>query len=138
MPKRLENIIPELIDTDQTGFIKNRQTWDNVSCVLFVVDSMSKNNSKSLTMSLDAEKAFDLVSRKSLYLVLQHFGLSDAVIGCLKTICHSPTGRIKINSNLFDVVTPEFTRCHFDKNIEINELTEISLINVIIDEIGRA
>lgn len=32
MPKRLENIIPELIDTDQTGFIKNRKTRDNVSC----------------------------------------------------------------------------------------------------------
>lgn len=57
--KRLENIIPELIDTDQTGFVENRQTQDNVRRALFLIDSMSKNNSKSLVISLDAEKAFD-------------------------------------------------------------------------------
>lgn len=94
---------------------------------------VSKNNSKSLTISLDAEKAFDSVRWESLYLVLQRFGFNDAVIGYLKTIYHSPTGRIKINSNLSNAVTLEFTRCHFNKNIKMNELTEISLIHVIID-----
>lgn len=35
--KRLENIIPDLIDTDQTGFVKNRQTHDNVRRAFFFV-----------------------------------------------------------------------------------------------------
>lgn len=30
LTKRLENIIPEMVNTDQTGFVKNRQTHDNV------------------------------------------------------------------------------------------------------------
>lgn len=59
MAKRLENIIPQLIDTDQAGFIKNRQTQDNVRRALYLVENMNKNKSKSLAISLDAEKAFD-------------------------------------------------------------------------------
>ena len=105
--KRLENIVPDLIDTDQTGFVKNRQTQDNVRRALFVIDKMSKNNSESLAISLDAEKAFDSVRWEFLYLVLRRFGFNEKVKGCLKSLYNLPTARIKLNGNLSKTVALE-------------------------------
>ena len=104
---RLENIIPDLIELDQTGFIKNRHTQDNVRRALHLIDNVCKSKSKFLAISLDAEKAFDSVRWEFLYLVLERFGFNDKVVGCLKSIYHLPTVRIKINSNLSGVVTLE-------------------------------
>lgn len=80
--------------------MKNRQTQDNVRRALFLIDSMSKTNSKSLVISLDAEKAFDSVRWEFLYLVLQRFGFNKEVIGCLKQLYHLPTTQVKINGNV--------------------------------------
>lgn len=68
LAKRLENIIPELIDTDQTGFVKNRQTHDNVRWALHLFNHMK--SVKSVALSLDAEKAFNAVRWQFLYAVL--------------------------------------------------------------------
>ena len=54
----LENIIPDLIELDQTGFIKNRHTQYNVKHALYLIDNIYKRKSKLLAISLDAEKAF--------------------------------------------------------------------------------
>lgn len=68
--KRLGNIIPDLTDTDQTGFVKNRQTHDNVRRALHLVERMNKDNAMSIILSLYAEKDFDSVRWDYLYLVL--------------------------------------------------------------------
>lgn len=57
----MENIISNITDNDQTGFLKNRQTQDNVGRALHLIEHMSNNKDKSIVLSLDAEKAFDSV-----------------------------------------------------------------------------
>lgn len=61
LAKRMEDIVPDLIDCDQTGFVKNRQTQDNVQRALHLINQMRSSNRESLAISLDAEKAFDSV-----------------------------------------------------------------------------
>lgn len=102
--KRLENIIPDLADTDQTGFVKNSQTHDNMRRALYLVPNMSNNKSKALAISLDAEKAFDSVRWEFLYLVLQRFGFNEEVIRCFKSIYHLPTAQVKINGSLSETI----------------------------------
>lgn len=58
-------------------------------------------------MSLDAEKAFDMVQWEFLYLVLKQFGFKEQIIGCLKSLYSCPTARIKINGNLSRTITLE-------------------------------
>ena len=89
---RLENIVPDLIDTDQTGFVKNRRTQDNVRRAVHLMDIMSRSNTKSLAISFDAEKAFDSVRWEFLYLVLQRFSFNDT--RCLISIYNSPVALI--------------------------------------------
>lgn len=65
LAKQLEPILPELIDTDQTGFVKNRQTHDNIRRTLHQTNYMK--NIESIVLSLDAEKAFDSVRWEFLF-----------------------------------------------------------------------
>lgn len=104
---RLENIVPDLIDTDQTGFVKNRRTQDNVRRAIHLIDTMSRSNARSLAISFDAEKAFDSVRWEFLYLVLQRFGFNDTVIRCFKSIYNSPVARIRINGSLSGTIPLE-------------------------------
>lgn len=95
LSKRLEVIIPELVDLDQTGFIQNRQTQDNIRRALQVMSHVVTENISAMLMSLDAEKAFDSVGWDYLYQVLARFGFNDSFIQCIKALYSSPVARIK-------------------------------------------
>lgn len=70
LARRLETILPDLIHLDQTGFIQQRQTLDNIRRTLHILDQTNKDKTKSLIVGLDAEKAFDSVRWVFLYKVM--------------------------------------------------------------------
>lgn len=107
MARRMEEILPELIHNDQTGFIRNRQTQDNIRRTLHVINSIHSNNTEALLISVDAEKAFDSVNWEFLYKVLHKFKLHSSIIRTIKALYTSPTARIKINGYLSDSFTLE-------------------------------
>lgn len=98
--KRLENILPEIISLDQTGFIKKRQTQDNIRRTLHILEHTVKNQDKMVLISLDAEKAFDRVNWKFLYKVLEKFGFHQSFIKVVQTLYTCPRARIKVNGAL--------------------------------------
>lgn len=98
----MENIIPELIDTDQTGFGKNRQTQDNVKCTRHVINYMKNINCESIWLSVSMPKS--LVRWEYLYLVLQRFGFNNQVVNYFTSLYNSPTARIKVNGNISKTV----------------------------------
>lgn len=61
LAKRSDYIIVELVDPDQTGFVHDRQTQDNIRRVLHVIGHVIKGTIRGIVVSLDTEKAFDLV-----------------------------------------------------------------------------
>ena len=98
LAKRLEHIIPELVDTDQTGFVRDRRTQDNIRQVLHVHDHVTKENNRAAVLSLDAEKAFDSVHWEYLYLTLRRFGFKEDSIRCFKALYLAPDARKKWTS----------------------------------------
>jgi len=67
LSKRLESVVPELEDLDQTGFLLNRQTQDTLRSTLQVVSHITSENISAMLISLDAEKASESVGREYLY-----------------------------------------------------------------------
>lgn len=56
--RRLEGLLPSLINPDQTGFIQNRLSSLNIRRLLNVIQYTNQHGGRALTVSLDAEKAF--------------------------------------------------------------------------------
>lgn len=107
LAKRVEKVLPHLIHTDQTGFISQRQTHDNIRRSLHILSHIQKYKLQALLVSLDAEKAFDSVSWMFLYKTLERFGFHKEFIKGIGTLYNNPTARIKINGYLSDTIKLE-------------------------------
>lgn len=67
LTKRMETVLPRLIDEDQTGFIKYKQTQADIWRVL-PVEQINNEKVSTIVFSLDAAAAFDSVLGDFLYL----------------------------------------------------------------------
>ncbi len=105
--RRLERILPDLIHLDQTGFIQQRQTLDNIRRTLHILDQTNKNKTRSLIAGLDAEKAFASVRWEFLYKVMGKFGLHDYFVRIIQSLYNKPMARVKINGDLSDFFVME-------------------------------
>lgn len=97
LAKRLENLLPVLINSDQTGFIRGRHSLSNVRRLLNIVQYTTHRKKKALSISLDAEKAFDRVEMCYLFDIMQKFGLDGDFLKWTRTIYHSPTAAVITN-----------------------------------------
>lgn len=104
LTKRMEKVLPLLISEDQTGFISNRRTQDNIRRCLHIIEQIKHEKTSAILVSLDAEKAFDSVGWDYLYQVMEKFGFCKKFIQCIKTLYSSPTARIKINGHLSETI----------------------------------
>lgn len=71
LARRLEKILPQLIQNDQTGFISQRQTHDNIRRSLHILNHIQHNKIEAFLISPDSEKAFDSMSWPFLHRVFR-------------------------------------------------------------------
>ena len=68
--KRLEKVLPTLIDRDQTGYVKNRFIGENIRLISDVIELHEKKNLPGMLLFIDFEKAFDSLEWNYLFKVL--------------------------------------------------------------------
>ena len=68
--KRLEAVLPLLINADQTGYIKGRYIGENVRLISDIISYTAAKNLPGLAVFLDFEKAFDSIEWNFLFKVL--------------------------------------------------------------------
>ena len=77
---RLEDYLPFLVHKDQTGFIKNRVSMNNLRRLFYIITQTESLSGSPVIASLDAEKAFDRVEWCYMFKVLECFGFGKYFI----------------------------------------------------------
>ena len=97
---RLDEVLPQLIAPDQSGFVRARQTHDNIRRVTHLLEKAHKRNIPLLIAALDAEKAFDRVDWGFLKNVLTKVGAGEQFIKMVFANYYHPSARIVLNGRL--------------------------------------
>lgn len=94
---RLEQILPTIIHNDQTGFIKGRNSTNNIRRLLNLINRVQNNKEKAIILSLDAEKAFDKVNWIFLFKILKKFGFGEPFTRWIRTFYTAPKATVNTN-----------------------------------------
>lgn len=104
LASRLDNVMPYLISTNQTGFMRDRHSFTNIRKLLNIVHSSASGVVPEVVVSLDAEKAFDRIEWNYLFATLEKFSFGPKFISWIRLLYTSPKASVitnKITSKVF-------------------------------------
>ena len=93
LDNRLHRVLPDLVHTDQTGFVKGRKISHNVRKSLDIIEFTKKEKIPRLILSVDIEKCFNRLEHKAILGSLEYFNFGMeyrrriALIYCELQIC---------------------------------------------------
>ena len=97
--KRIEKVLPTLINSDQTGYVKGRFIGENVRLIYDVIHYMDKSNRKGIAIFLDFIKAFDSIEWNYLLETLQLFNFGHDIQNWVKIFYNNVTSCILNNGH---------------------------------------
>ena len=83
---RLKNLLPCLISSDQTAYVKGRFISEGGRLISDVLEICDKLQIKSCLMTVDIEKAFDSINHCFLIKVLEKYGFEKDFIKWIKIL----------------------------------------------------
>ena len=98
--ERLKIAMPYVIGPTQKGFMSGRSAQDAVRAILDARDIAVEQGRPALLVGLDLSKAFDTVSHKFLFEVLNKMGFPTEFIHIIKTLISNPKVAFYINGKL--------------------------------------
>ena len=93
----MNNVLPYTIKEDQTGFIKGRNSCDNMRRLLNIIQLSQSYKEPALMLSLDAEKAFSRVEWSFLFLTLEKFDLGKDFINWVRVLYNTLMAAVLTN-----------------------------------------
>ena len=95
--KRLEHVLPNLIHSDQTGFVKGRYIGENIRLIADVMETTKSLNLSGILTSLDFRKAFDSLEWPFIMKTLDYFNFGCGIKRWVNTF-YSNTESTVINN----------------------------------------
>ena len=77
--KRLETVLPNLIHSDQTGFVKGRYIGENIRLISNVLDLTKDQKIPGIPVALDFRKAFDSLEWPFIMITLDAFNFGSSI-----------------------------------------------------------
>ena len=77
---RLKVVLENVVDNDQTGFLKGRSIAENISLINNVISYTESKNIPGLLLFVDFEKAFDTIEWAFIERTFHHFGFGSSFI----------------------------------------------------------
>ena len=82
--ERIKHYLNKIISRSQTGYLSGRYIGESTRLVYDLMHYVESNNQPGLLMLIDFEKAFDSISWRFLYNVLDYFGFDHHLIKWIK------------------------------------------------------
>ncbi len=103
---RLKEVLPTIIDPDQTGFLKGRYIGENIRTISDLIDYTSIKNCPGIILLIDFEKAFDTINWKYIQKCLKYFNFGKSFIHWVQLIYNNIESTVINNghaSNFFSI-----------------------------------
>lgn len=97
---RLEKVVANIINLDQTGFMKERLSSNNTRRLINIIQYHNYNQIPGVIVSMDAEKAFDRIELDYMFEVLERFGFQRKFIQWVKLLYKEPSASVLTNGLL--------------------------------------
>ena len=95
--KRIEKVLPNIINVDQTGYVKGRYIGENIRLIQDVLHFTNLTKQKGIAIFLDFKKAFDSIEWPYLYAALEIFNFGPDILSWIK-IFYSDVSSCVINN----------------------------------------
>ena len=99
---RIKTVLPEIINEDQTGFMKNRCINDNIRLIYDIISFLNSTDKPGMILCLDFEKAFDSVDWGFLSKVLLAFGFKRDILKWIETFNTNIRSTVSVNGMISD------------------------------------
>lgn len=86
LAQRLQKVLPSVISTDQTGFMKGRNIATNIRKTIEVVEYTKQHNIPALIMVLDYQKCFDYIEHSAIWGCLEYFNFGPTFISWIQLL----------------------------------------------------
>jgi hypothetical protein len=96
---RLQPMLSEVVDPDQTAFISMKYILDNVLVTHETIDHARRSNQDLIFLKLDYRKAFDRIDWRFLFACLESFGIDQNFIDLVKLLFTVASAAISINKS---------------------------------------
>ena len=107
LANRLTQVLPSIINSDQTACIPGRTINDNVSLLRDVINYANETNYPLAFISIDQLKAFDRVQHSFLFNTLTTFGFGPSFTRWIKLLYTSVQSSVKVNGWQTSFITLE-------------------------------
>ena len=82
----MKHVLPNIISSDQMGFLKGRSIGENVRLLNSIISYSEHKNIPGLLLFVDFEKAFDTLEWTFLEKTLSFYNFGDCLIASVKLL----------------------------------------------------
>jgi hypothetical protein len=97
LANRLKNLLPDLVEPQQTGFVHGRHIQDNILAITLLQESARKSQEPLAMMLLDFAKAYDLVDHQYLWDTLAAVGFSTDFTSLVQGLITGSSAKVHFN-----------------------------------------
>ena len=98
--ERVKNVLPNIINEDQNGFVKGRFIGENLRLVYDVMQNIEQTDTNGMILLVDFEKAFDSLAWSFIHKVLNLFNFGPGIQRWISTFYSGIQSCVQVNGHV--------------------------------------